>query len=91
MLLEALEGRVTPSTFTPAQIRTAYGVSAIPAFGGTLTADGTTVEERPVSALDLLATVCKVVGVDPDRQNVGPGGRPIRIVDTRARPIEEIL
>src|SRR5882672_4059973 len=36
-----LEDRLTPTTFTPAQIRTAYGIDAIPAFGGTIVADGT--------------------------------------------------
>ncbi|HEX4612820.1 MAG TPA: Ig-like domain repeat protein, partial [Urbifossiella sp.] len=39
--LDLLEDRLTPTTFTPAQIRTAYGVSTIPAFGGTTAADGT--------------------------------------------------
>src|SRR5258707_789546 len=36
-----LEDRLTPTTFTPAQIRAAYRIDAIPAFGGTIVADGT--------------------------------------------------
>jgi hypothetical protein len=58
---------------------------------GRTSKDGTAVEERPVSAPDLLATVCRAVGVDPAKQNMGPNGRPIRIVDVGARPIEELL
>src|SRR5207302_2953734 len=34
---------------------------------GKTSADGTTVEQRPVSGSDFLATVCKVVGVDPEK------------------------
>jgi hypothetical protein len=40
---------------------------------------------------DLLATVCKALGVDPMKQNLSNVGRPIRIVDKAARPITEIL
>ncbi|VTU00308.1 secreted protein containing duf1501 : Uncharacterized protein OS=Planctomyces maris DSM 8797 GN=PM8797T_09209 PE=4 SV=1: DUF1501 [Gemmataceae bacterium] len=58
---------------------------------GRTSKDGTAVEERPVSAPDLLATVCRAVGVDPAKQNMGPNGRPIRIVDVAAKPIEELL
>ena len=55
--------------------------------GGT-SADGTTVEaERPTNVPDLLATVCRVLGIDPTRQNMSNVGRPIRIVDNAARPI----
>src|SRR4051794_9054480 len=39
--LMGLEDRLTPTAFTPAQIRTAYAIDAIPAFGGTTAADGT--------------------------------------------------
>ena len=58
---------------------------------GSTSKDGTTVEERPVSSIDLLATVCKVIGVDPDKQNMSNIGRPIRIVDRAAKPIAEVL
>ena len=43
-----------------------------------------TVVERPISALDFLATVCKVLGIDYTKQNNAPIGRPIRIVDKGA-------
>jgi uncharacterized protein (DUF1501 family) len=53
--------------------------------------EGATVVERPISAQDFLSTVCKTLGIDPNKQNRAPGGRPIRIVDKGAKPIEELL
>jgi uncharacterized protein (DUF1501 family) len=53
--------------------------------------EGATVEERPVSATDFLATVCEALGIDYLKQNVAPNGRPLRIVDKEARPIKELL
>ncbi|GIW81528.1 MAG: hypothetical protein KatS3mg105_3335 [Gemmatales bacterium] len=58
---------------------------------GRTSADGTTVEERPVNSHDFLATICKALGVDPHKYNPSNVGRPIPIVDKKARPIEEIL
>ncbi len=58
---------------------------------GRTSADGTTVEERPVSVPDLLATVCRALGIDPMKQNVSNVGRPIRVVDPAAKSIEEIV
>ena len=54
-------------------------------------ADGMTVKDRPVAVPDLLATVCKALGIDPSKQNLSDVGRPIRIVDSKANPIEEAL
>jgi len=53
--------------------------------------EGATVVERPTSALDFLATVCSVLGIDYNRQNNTPNGRPIRIVDKGANPVKEVL
>jgi hypothetical protein len=58
---------------------------------GKTSPDGMEVVERPVGVTDLLATVCRALGVDPMKQNLSNVGRPIRIVDKSARPIEEIL
>jgi hypothetical protein len=58
---------------------------------GRTSADGTKVEEREVSVPDLLATVCRGLGVDPQKQNMSDVGRPIRIVDPKAKPITELL
>jgi hypothetical protein len=58
---------------------------------GRTSKDGMTVEERPVSVPDLIATVCGALGIDPMKQNMSNVGRPIRIADKAARPIEEII
>jgi hypothetical protein len=58
---------------------------------GKTSADGATVEERPVAVPDLLATVCQALGVDPLKQNMSNVGRPIRIVDKNADPITELV
>jgi hypothetical protein len=58
---------------------------------GKTSKDGTTVEERLVSAPDFLVTVCRALGIDPDKQNVSNIGRPIRIVEKGAEPIKEVL
>jgi len=53
--------------------------------------DGLTVEDRPVTTPDLLATICLALGLDPKKQNLSNVGRPIRLVDFDARPVEEIV
>jgi hypothetical protein len=53
--------------------------------------DGEQVKDRPVQVPDLLATVIKGLGIDPAKQNVVENGRPIRLVDSKARPIEGVL
>jgi Protein of unknown function (DUF1501) len=58
---------------------------------GRTSADGNSVEERPVAVPDLMATICKALGIDPSKQNLSDVGRPIRIADPSARPITEAL
>jgi hypothetical protein len=58
---------------------------------GKTSRDGTTVEERPVSVRDLLATVCLALGIDPQKQNMSDVGRPIRIVEKGAVPLEGVV
>lgn len=53
--------------------------------------DGMRVDERPVPTSDLLATICRALGIDPQNQNISNVGRPIRIADPEASPIEELL
>jgi hypothetical protein len=53
--------------------------------------EGATVVERPISALDFMATVCQVLGIDYNKRNDTPIGRPVRIVDRGANPIKEVL
>jgi uncharacterized protein (DUF1501 family) len=58
---------------------------------GKTSPDGMTVTENPVSVPNFIATVCKALGVDPTRQNMSNVGRPIRLADAGAKPIEEVL
>ncbi len=54
---------------------------------GKTDAEAATVTERPVNAIDFLASVCQILGIDYNKQNQAPNGRPIRIVDRGATPI----
>ena len=56
---------------------------------GRTSADGTEVEEGKVDVGDVLATLCKALGVDPGRQNIAEMGRPIAIA--QGQPIDAIL
>jgi hypothetical protein len=58
---------------------------------GKTSPDGNAVEERPVSVTDFLATVCLALGVDPLKQNMSNVGRPIRIVDKAAQPLQDVV
>ena len=58
---------------------------------GKTSADGMTVEERPVAVADLLATVGLALGIDIRNQNRSNVDRPIRFVDPKAEPVKEIL
>jgi hypothetical protein len=53
--------------------------------------EGAAVVERTTSALDFMATVCSVLGINYNKQNNTPIGRPIRIVDKGANPVKELL
>jgi uncharacterized protein (DUF1501 family) len=53
--------------------------------------DGMKVAENPVSVPDILATICNATGIDPEKQNMSNIGRPIRIVDPKAKPIKAVL
>jgi hypothetical protein len=65
------------------------GIKGGQAYGKT-SADGTTVEEKPTTVPDFIATICLALGLDPDKQNMS-GGRPIRLADKTAKPIREIV
>ena len=49
------------------------------------------VEDRPVSAADLMATVYLALGLDPKKQNPSNVNRPIRLADPSAEPVKEAL
>jgi hypothetical protein len=58
---------------------------------GKTSADGLSVEDRPVSTPDLWATICLALGLDPRKQNMSNVARPIRLVDPAAKPLKDIL
>jgi uncharacterized protein (DUF1501 family) len=53
--------------------------------------EGADIVERPISGPDFLASVCKVLGIDPTKQNQTPIGRPIRVVEKGANPVKELF
>lgn len=58
---------------------------------GKTTRDGVAVEGKSHGVPDLIATVARAVGIDPKKQNMSNVGRPIRVADPDAKPIEELL
>jgi len=58
---------------------------------GKTSPDGSTVEGEPTQVADLLATVCKALGINHTKTNNSNVGRPIRIVDKEARVIEQLV
>ena len=58
---------------------------------GKTSKDGMTVEDRLTPTLDLLATVCAILGIDFEKTNPSNVGRPIRIVDKGALPVKEVI
>jgi uncharacterized protein (DUF1501 family) len=66
------------------------GIRGGQAYGKT-SKDGSTVEDKPAGVPDLLATICKAIGIDHEKQNISNIGRPIRLVDKAAKPLTEVL
>ena len=52
---------------------------------------GSEIVERPVTAPDFIATLCLRLGMDIHTEFVGPGMRPMPLVEKSAQPIEEFL
>jgi hypothetical protein len=57
---------------------------------GSTTADGGQVRDRPVGPGDVLATIYRVLGIDPSQSLPDQQGRPVRLVDA-GEPIEELF
>jgi uncharacterized protein (DUF1501 family) len=52
---------------------------------------GGTVAERPINVVDFMATICQILGIDPNKQILAKGNRPHRIVDKGANPVKELF
>ncbi len=48
---------------------------------GSSSADGSVVQDNPVTVPDLLRTQCQALGLNPDLENMSPQGRPLKVVD----------
>jgi uncharacterized protein (DUF1501 family) len=66
------------------------GIRGGQAYGRTAD-DAMSVADNPVKIPDLMATVCRALGIDPQKQNDSNLGRPIRIVDPAGAPIDGVL
>jgi hypothetical protein len=58
---------------------------------GKTSAGGEIIEQRPVAVPDLLATVCRALGIDPKKTNLSNVSRPISIVDKAGQPLEDVV
>lgn len=58
---------------------------------GKTDAEGATVTERPVNAVDFMATVCKTLGIDYTKEYHTSRGRPVGLADKGATPIKELF
>jgi len=52
---------------------------------------GSTVIDRPITSADFCATICKALGIDPAKEVLAPGERPMRLVDKNAKAVTEVL
>jgi hypothetical protein len=66
------------------------GIRGGQAYGRT-SEDGTKVEGEATTVQDLLATLCRALGIDYTKTNNSNVGRPIRIVDKSAKVIKSVL
>ena len=48
---------------------------------GASTKDGSAVDHSPVEVPDLFCSICRSLGVNPEKENMSPLGRPMKIVD----------
>ena len=57
---------------------------------GASSSDGSAVQDRPVTVVDLMASFCRSLQIDPKKENISPQGRPIKVVDG-GTPIQELF
>lgn len=58
---------------------------------GRTSSDGMEIEESPVSVPNLMATICRAVGLDETSSNQSNIGRPIPLADHGAVPLQQLL
>jgi uncharacterized protein (DUF1501 family) len=77
-----------PNTFSA--VMAGGGIKGGQVIGAT-SDDGASIKDRPVSVPELLASVCRALGIDHEKQNMSNVGRPIRIVAPGTKPVQEVL
>jgi len=58
---------------------------------GRTDANGAVVQERVVNTLDFMASMCRILGIDHNKMNNTPIGRPVRIVDRGGAPVPQLF
>jgi uncharacterized protein (DUF1501 family) len=58
---------------------------------GRTDATGASVTDRPISAQDFMATICRALGIDYTKTVQTPSGRPIRLVEKEGKPLAELF
>jgi uncharacterized protein (DUF1501 family) len=58
---------------------------------GKTDAEGANVLEGKTTAIDFMATICTILGINYEKQNNTPTGRPVRIVDKGGTPIKGLI
>jgi len=53
--------------------------------------NASSVVDRPISAMDFIASVCHAMGIDYKKEVNTPIGRPVSIVEKQAKPIQELF
>ena len=53
--------------------------------------DGTAVETDPYTSQDVMATVCKALGIDSTKEYMARGNRPMHKVDKGAKPVAQLF
>ena len=66
------------------------GIRGGQAFGCT-SDDGSEITDNPVTAQNLIATICAAVGLDHDATNMSNIGRPIPLADHGSEPVTALL
>jgi hypothetical protein len=66
------------------------GIKAGQAIGRT-DKQGATVEDRPVNAIDFMATICSALGIDYTKNFYTRDGRPMRIVDKNEKVVSQLF
>jgi len=52
---------------------------------------GAEVVDRPVQVKDFYATICRAVGLNPNKENISTIGRPISLAEAGAEAVKEVL